>query len=80
MIGTPRIVEVGPDGIRGLTTRWAEQALPWSSIVSVTRSWNALVVTPAAGAGSKILIPTRAIDADAATIRAAIAHFSGGRL
>jgi hypothetical protein len=80
MIGSPTIAEIGLDGIRGLTTRWVEQAVPWSAVASVSRGWSSVVVTPVADAGPKVLIPTRAVDTDAATIRAAIAHFSGGRL
>lgn len=80
MIGTPSIAEIGPDGIRGLTTRWVAQDLPWSSVASVSRAWSSVAVTPVPGAGPKVLIPTRAVDTDVATIRAAIAHFSGGRL
>lgn len=80
MIGTPTVAEIGPAGVQGLTTRWEPQSLPWSSVVSMARSWNSMVVTPVAGAGPKVLIPLRGIDTDAATIRAAVAHFSGGRL
>ena len=74
------IAEVGPDGLRGPTKRWVPETLPWSSIASVANGWNVVVVTPVPGAGTKVVIPARATTSDIATIRAAIAHFSGGRL
>jgi len=80
MLGAETIAEVGPAGIRGPTKRWVQEMLPWSSIALVTSAWNVVVVKPVPGAGSKLVIPSRATTTDAATIRAAIAHFSGGRL
>jgi hypothetical protein len=80
MLGAETIAEVGPAGIRGPTKRWIQETLPWSSIASVTSGWNVVVIKPVPGAGSKLVIPSRATTTDAATIRAAIAHFSRGRL
>ncbi len=80
LLGADVIAEVGPDGLRGPTRRWVPETLPWSSIASVTNGWNVVVVTPVPGAGTKVVIPARATTSDTATIRAAIAHFSGGRL
>lgn len=79
-LGAETIAEIGPQGIRGPTTRWERVELPWSSIAAVANGWNAVVVKPVPGAGPKLVIPTRATDSTAATIRAAIHHFSGGRL
>lgn len=78
MLGADRIAEIGPDGVRGPTKRWEQEALPWASIATVTDGWSAVVVT--AADGRKLVIPGRATTADARTIRGAIAHFSGGRL
>jgi len=80
LLGADPIAEIGPAGVRGPTKRWVQETLPWSSIASVTNGWNVVVVTPAPGAGTKVVIPARATTSDTATIRAAIAHFSGGRL
>ncbi|HEU5151479.1 MAG TPA: hypothetical protein VFU19_13330 [Iamia sp.] len=78
MLGADTIAEIGPAGVRGPTTRWEQVALPWSSIASVAKGWNAVVVK--AVDGPKLVIPVRATTSDAHTVRAAIAHFSGGRL
>ena len=79
MLGAETIAEIGPEGVRGLSTRWEVQRIPWASISSVHRGWNSIFVRPVPGAGPKLVIPTRAVDRDATTIRAAISHFSGGR-
>ncbi|HMJ76510.1 MAG TPA: hypothetical protein VK507_11090 [Iamia sp.] len=80
LLGAETIGEIGPAGVRGPTKKWVQVTLPWSSITSVTSAWNVVVITPVPGAGSKLVIPSRATTTDAATVRAAIAHFSGGRL
>lgn len=79
LLGADVIAEIGPGGLRGPSTRWELVSLPWSSIASVTKSWNAVVVQPVPGAGEKLVIPTRATTADTTAIRAAVSHFSGGR-
>lgn len=79
-LGIDTLAEVGPHGLRGPTTRHEMALLPWSAVASVDGGWNRLVVTPVAGAGPKLSIPTRALDTDASTLRAAITYFSGGRL
>ena len=80
LLGADSIGEIGPAGVRGPTKQWVQVTLPWSSIASVTSGWNVVIITPVAGAGSKLVIPSRATTTDVTTIRAAIAHFSGGRL
>jgi hypothetical protein len=80
LLGADTLAEVGPAGIRGPTKRWVQETLPWSSIALVTSGWNVVIIKPVPGAGSKLVIPSRATTSDAATIRAAIAYFSGGRL
>lgn len=80
LAGADVIAQIGPEGVRGPTSRWEHTSVPWSSIASVTKGWNAVVVQPIPGAGQKLIIPARATTSDAPTIRAAIAHFSGGRL
>ena len=80
LLGADPIAEIGPGGVRGPTKRWVQETLPWSSIATVVNGWNVVVITPAPGAGTKVVIPARATTSDTATIRAAIAHFSGGRL
>lgn len=80
LLGAESIAEIGPEGVRGPTKRWVQETLPWSSIASVTNAWNVVVITPVPGGGTKVVIPSRATTTDASTIRAAIAHFSGGRL
>jgi hypothetical protein len=80
MAGAEAIAVIGPDGIHAPTGRWVFTTLPWSSIASVRNGWNAVEVTPVPGAGPKLVIPTRAVDTDRPTVRAAITHHSGGRL
>lgn len=80
LLGADSIAEIGPAGVRGPTKKWVQETLAWSSIASVTNGWNVVVITPVPGAGTKLVIPSRATTTDAPTIRAAIAHFSGGRL
>ena len=80
LLGAGSIAEIGPEGVRGPTKRWVPETLPWSSIASVVSGWRVVVITPVPGGGSKIVIPARATTSDIATMRAAIAHFSGGRL
>ncbi len=78
MMGAEAIAVVGPDGIHGPTGKWAFETLPWPAITSVGNGWNAVVVQSADG--RKLVIPTRATDTDRPTLRAAVTHFSGGRL
>lgn len=78
MMGAEVILEVGPAGIRGRTSRWDTVEVPWESVVSVSSAWNTIVVKTTSG--PKVLAPTRAVDTPAATTRQAITYFSGGRL
>lgn len=78
MAGAEAIAVIGPEGVHGPTGRWVFATLPWASIASVTNGWNAVVVQPVDG--PKLVIPTRATDTDRPTVRAAVTHFSGGRL
>jgi hypothetical protein len=78
LMGAEAIATVGPDGIHGPTGRWVFETLPWPAITSVRNGWNAVVVQ--AADGRKLVIPTRAVDTDRPTLRAAVTHFSGGRL
>lgn len=79
MAGTDVVAEVGPEGIRARTAKGEPVALPWAAVASARRSWNTVIVTPQPGAGPKLVVPTRAVDTDSATILAAVHHFSGGR-
>lgn len=80
MMGMDTLAEVGPQGLTGRTAKGEVAHLPWAAVASVSHSWNTFVVRPHPGAGPKLVIPTRAIDSDATTIRSAVRHFSGGRL
>lgn len=78
MAGAEAIAVIGPEGVHGPTGKWVFTTLPWASITSVGSGWNAVVVHPVDG--PKLVIPTRAVDTDRSTVRAAVTHFSGGRL
>lgn len=77
MLGTEVIVEVGPRGIRGHTTRWEVVEVPWSDVASVSGGWNQVTIKTASG--PKLTVPTRATDTGEPTVRQAITYFSGGR-